>query len=266
MINARPKLAPAEELEMSHDPIRQGAPWTANRRAALAMGLTTAGLAATVRRWRPRPRGGGKKGRTRAGCRRLARRRVRLAEGWRSPWPRRRHGQDFDYGQWQRTYAKPGLDGSPATLATFDDRDWTPVRVPHDWAVELPYAAPIGSVPKDEEDPAAAHGFRAIGRDYPENSVGWYRLALPISEAGISKADKGRAVWLEFDGVFRNCKVFVNGYEAGAVPRAMRRSAWTSPISSTPMAGPTSLPCASTPALAKAGSMKVPASIAMSIW
>jgi hypothetical protein len=96
--------------------------------------------------------------------------------------------------------------------------------------------------------------------------VGWYRLAPPISEAGISRADKGRAVWLEFDGVFRNCKVFVNGYEAGAVPGLCAVPRGSSPISSTPMAGPTSLPCASTPALAKAGSMKAPASIAMSIW
>lgn len=203
---------------MSHDPIRQGAPWTANRRAALAMGLTTAGLAATHPALAATAaRGGGKEGKNAgpdAGA--SPRRRVRLAEGWRFHLGHAADmAKDFDYGQWQRTYAKPGLDGSPATLATFDDRDWTPVRVPHDWAVELPYAAPIGPVPKDEEDSAAAHGFRAIGRDYPENSVGWYRLALPVSEAGVSKADKGRAVWLEFDGVFRNCKVFVNGYEAG---------------------------------------------------
>ncbi|MFD2782369.1 sugar-binding domain-containing protein [Novosphingobium pokkalii] len=40
--------------------------------------------------------------------------------------------------------------------------------------------------------------------------MGWYRRKLPIGAS-----DKGRAIWLEFDGVFRNCKVFVNGYEAG---------------------------------------------------
>jgi hypothetical protein len=39
--------------------------------------------------------------------------------------------------------------------------------------------------------------------------VGWYRRTLPVGAA-----DKGRAVWLEFDGVFRNAVVIVNGYIA----------------------------------------------------
>jgi hypothetical protein len=98
------------------------------------------------------------------------------------------------------------------------------------------------AVAKDQEDMAAAHGFRAIGRDF-QNSVGWYRRTLPIGAS-----DKGRAIWLEFDGVFRNCKVFVNGYEAGGSARAMPRSASISPISSTMTARPTSWRCASMPA------------------
>ncbi len=37
--------------------------------------------------------------------------------------------------------------------------------VPHDWCVELPFDARGGH----------SHGYKAIGRDFPENSVGWYR-------------------------------------------------------------------------------------------
>jgi len=59
-------------------------------------------------------------------------------------------------------------------------------------------------------DRGAAHGFKAIGRDFPQNSIGWYRT--PIS---VTAADRGRRIWLEFDGVFRDCLVFVNGYAAG---------------------------------------------------
>lgn len=139
------------------------------------------------------------------------RRRVRLNDGWRFHLGHAADmAKDFDFGRWQRTYAKPGADVSPATLADFDDSGWAEVTVPHDWAVELPYAPPTKPVAEDDRDSAAAHGFRAIGREFPQHSVGWYRLRLPVSEA-----DKGRAVWLEFDGVFRNAKVFVNGYEAG---------------------------------------------------
>jgi beta-galactosidase len=50
----------------------------------------------------------------------------------------------------------------------------------------------------------------AIGRDFPQNSVGWYRT--PIA---VTVADRERRLWLEFDGVFRDCIVFVNGYIVG---------------------------------------------------
>jgi beta-galactosidase len=56
----------------------------------------------------------------------------------------------------------------------------------------------------------AAHGFKAIGRDFPQNNIGWYRVTLPVGPAA-----KGQSIWLEFDGVFRDCIVFVNGYAAG---------------------------------------------------
>lgn len=120
--------------------------------------------------------------------------------------------RDFDFGLDQRTYAKPGRDVSPAALADFDESAWAGVNVPHDWAVDLPFVEPAAPTPGGDGDAAAtaAHGFKAIGRAYPQNSVGWYRRKLPLGPA-----DTGRAVWLEFDGVFRDCKVFVNGYEAG---------------------------------------------------
>ncbi|MDB5703685.1 MAG: hypothetical protein JWN66_801 [Sphingomonas bacterium] len=115
--------------------------------------------------------------------------------------------RDFGFGRDQRTYAKVGVT-APATLAKFDDSAWTQVRVPHDWATDLPYAPPTAPPAKDRADAHAAHGFKAIGRDFPQNSIGWYRLALPVGPA-----DRGLRVRLEFDGVFRDARVFVNGYE-----------------------------------------------------
>lgn len=177
---------------------------TADRRTALALGL--AGLATGAK-----PALAATAGAMATAASPSPRRRERLADGWRFALGHAADmARDFDFGLWQRTYAKPGQAVSPATMADFDDSGWDAVRVPHDWAVELPYAPPKAAVAKDQEDMAAAHGFRAIGRDFPQNSVGWYRRKLPIGAS-----DKGRAIWLEFDGVFRNCKVFVNGYEAG---------------------------------------------------
>jgi beta-galactosidase len=114
--------------------------------------------------------------------------------------------KDFGFGRDQRTFAKAG-QSADAAMPKFDDGGWSEVLVPHDWAVALPFAqAPAvkGS------DRGAAHGFKAIGRDFPQNSIGWYRT--PIA---ITAADKGRRIWLEFDGVFRDAIVFVNGYVVG---------------------------------------------------
>ena len=117
--------------------------------------------------------------------------------------------KDFGFGRNQRTYAKAGVTAD-ASKPDYDDTAWQAVMVPHDWAVSLPFAQPPAPPAKGDEDAVAAHGFKAIGRDFPENSVGWYRA--PIA---ITAADRDRRLWLEFDGVFRDCIVFVNGYIVG---------------------------------------------------
>ena len=126
--------------------------------------------------------------------------------------------RDFGFGRNQRTFAKAGAATADAATTDFDDRDWAEVQVPHDWAVALPFAPPKLPQTKDTEDAAAAHGYKAIGRDYPANSIGWYRTLI-----AVTAADEGRRLWLEFDGVFRDALVFVNGYivvlnEGGYVP------------------------------------------------
>lgn len=112
--------------------------------------------------------------------------------------------KDFGFGRDQDTFAKAG-DAAEAAMPKFDDSGWAEVTVPHDWAVALPFAQ--GPDVKGS-DRGAAHGFKAIGREFPQNSIGWYRTPIEISAD-----DKGRCVWLEFDGVFRDAIVFVNGYD-----------------------------------------------------
>ena len=115
--------------------------------------------------------------------------------------------KDFGWGRDLRTYAKQGPDATPAAKADFDDGAWRPLSLPHDWAVELPFVPnPKFANPKpDDWDPAANHGFKPLGRDFPETSVGWYRKVfdLPVD---------GKLTSLEFDGVFRQATVIFNGY------------------------------------------------------
>ena len=78
----------------------------------------------------------------------------------------------------------------------FDDSKWRALDLPHDWAVELPFV-------HDEEQ--NSHGYKPLGRRYPETSIGWYRRTFDIP-----KEDAGRRITVEFDGAFRSALVFLN--------------------------------------------------------
>jgi beta-galactosidase len=118
--------------------------------------------------------------------------------------------QDFGFGKDQRTFAKAGDDVAAAATLEFDDSAWTAIDLPHDWAVELPFV-PSPSPPQGtDDDPNAEHGFRPLGRAYPETSIGWYRRAFQLDAA-----DLGQRISLQFDGVFRDCMVMFNGYAVG---------------------------------------------------
>ena len=103
--------------------------------------------------------------------------------------------KDLDLGKDQGDFAKTG-DFKFATAA-FDDSSWRALNLPHDWAVELPFVW--------DED-LKSHGYKPLGRKYPETSVGWYRRSFDIAAS-----DLGRHITLQFDGAFRGALVFLNG-------------------------------------------------------
>ncbi len=107
--------------------------------------------------------------------------------------------RDLGLGFGQGDFAKSG--DFKFTTEKFDDSTWRPLNLPHDWAVELPFV-------KDEE--LQGHGYKPLGRRYPDTSVGWYRRTLEIPES-----DRGRRIALQFDGAFRDVLVFLNGYFIG---------------------------------------------------
>ena len=112
-------------------------------------------------------------------------------------------GKDFQNGTGYFSYlAKTGY-GDGAAAPGFDDRIWRKLNLPHDWAVEQPF----------NESASFSHGFKAIGRNFPDASVGWYRKSV-----FIPKGDLGRKISLAFDGVFRNSIVWVNGHYLGNEP------------------------------------------------
>ncbi|HLT60920.1 MAG TPA: glycoside hydrolase family 2 TIM barrel-domain containing protein [Microlunatus sp.] len=91
----------------------------------------------------------------------------------------------------------PG-DDPDAWRKNADESGFRPVRVPHDWAVEQPF------------DPSCSSGT-----GYLPGGVGWYRAHCSIAELGL---DRAAAVRLVFHGVYKNARVWVNGYHLGRRP------------------------------------------------
>ena len=87
--------------------------------------------------------------------------------------------------------------------AKFDASGWTAVDLPHDWVVDLPFAA----------EASHSHGYRTVGHKYPASSVGWYRKVFTVPEE-----EYGKHIWLQFDGIFRDARIWVNGFYLGHEP------------------------------------------------
>jgi len=111
--------------------------------------------------------------------------------------------KDFNNGTGYFSYFAKASYGDGAAAANFDDRSWRKLNLPHDWAVEQPF----------DKDASFSHGFKAIGRNFPNTSVGWYRKRFTIP-----KSDAGKNISIAFDGVFRNSIVWVNGFYLGTEP------------------------------------------------
>lgn len=119
--------------------------------------------------------------------------------------------KDFSTGTGYFTYfAKAGY-GDGAAASQFKDSTWREVDLPHDWAVELPFSG----------DASHSHGYKTIGSKYPETSVGWYRKKFTIPAS-----DLGRKISIQFDGVYRNATVWVNGFYVGNEPSGYATSVY----------------------------------------
>jgi len=110
--------------------------------------------------------------------------------------------RDLNFGFGQGDFAKTG--GFDFAKGKFDDSKWRTLNLPHDWAVELPFVHDDSKL--GDDIPLQSHGYKPLGRRYPETSVGWYRR-----EFEIPAGDLGRRIAVEFDGSFRSVLVFVNG-------------------------------------------------------
>ncbi len=132
-----------------------------------------------------------------------AQEKISLDEGWKFHFGNAAHPEkDFDYSTIS-LFHKSNVFTTTVINPKFVDTSWTTVNVPHDWAVALSFQ---NTTSFDIE----SHGYKTIGGLYPETSIGWYRKHFSVSK---SKSDKRFEI--QFDGIYRNATVWINGFYLG---------------------------------------------------
>jgi len=105
-----------------------------------------------------------------------------------------RDRQNFDIG-WRFILA----DSVQMSSQTYNDGHWRILNLPHDWAIEGDFYA---------GNPSGAGGGALPG------GIGWYRKHFSLD----CEAVPGNRYFIEFDGVYMNSTVYVNGQEVGHRP------------------------------------------------
>ena len=134
------------------------------------------------------------------------REKILLDEGWRFAFGNASDpAKDFGCGTEYFNYLTKAnsIHNEGPYSAKFDDSSWQHVTIPHDWVTTLPY----------HPQASHSHGYKTVGWKFPETSVGWYRKTINIPEE-----DLGKRISVQMDGVFRNARVWFNGFYMGTEP------------------------------------------------
>ena len=89
-------------------------------------------------------------------------------------------------------------DDTAAKSIDFDDRSWRTVDLPHDWSIE-------GNFSKDHPTTFNQGALPA--------GIGWYRIKF-ITPSSL----RNERIYIDFDGVYRNSEVWINGHYLGKRP------------------------------------------------
>lgn len=108
---------------------------------------------------------------------------------------------DFITGtKYQRPSGTPPGSDVQFVQDSFDDSEWDPVTLPHDWAIKGPFGAP---------------GVSGSEGKLPYIGVGWYRKTVKLESGDVSP---GKNLYLEVDGAMSYASVFLNGVLVGGWP------------------------------------------------
>ena len=102
---------------------------------------------------------------------------------------------EIDFNNGWKFY--PG-DDSLAKEPSYNDSKWRKISLPHDWSIESDFK---------KDFPATTQGGALPG------GIGWYRKTFTLPSSAANKN-----VSIEFDGVYKNSEVWINGHYLGKRP------------------------------------------------
>jgi beta-galactosidase len=89
-------------------------------------------------------------------------------------------------------------DDAGAKEKSYDDSQWRTLNLPHDWSIEGEFS---------NDNPASPGGGALPG------GIGWYRKKFTVPESY-----KDKLIFIDFDGVYQNSEVWINGRYLGKRP------------------------------------------------
>ncbi len=86
----------------------------------------------------------------------------------------------------------------------FNDTQWRKIDLPHDWSIEnLPHT----------HSPFDSNAISQVSGGFTTGGVGWYRKTFVVP-----KIKKGEQVQIQFDGIYMNADIWLNGHHLGNHP------------------------------------------------
>ena len=86
----------------------------------------------------------------------------------------------------------------------FDDSKWRKIDLPHDWSIEDL---------KGTQSPFNPDAISQVSGGFTTGGTGWYRKTFTVAQE-----EKGKKIQVQFDGVYMNTDVWINGHQLGNHP------------------------------------------------
>lgn len=86
----------------------------------------------------------------------------------------------------------------------FDDSKWRKIDLPHDWSIEDL---------KGTHSPFNPDAISQVSGGFTTGGTGWYRKTFTVD-----RQDKNKKIHIQFDGVYMNADVWINGHHLGNHP------------------------------------------------